>query len=184
VTLILDTPATAEAVYRRLIREGQIKILGTADADTELTMWRGDGGQGRPPLAWARKGDGVIRFNFSRFTRPDLAEPARPIVPPTAPAPSVLPGFARLPEHAGSQPIFGPDSKVARLITDSQEAQRIWTRLINERQMSILAYGADDIQIKWSDDGGVGGVPLAWVRTSDGVIIFNLGSFTPPTRQR
>jgi hypothetical protein len=182
--LILDTPATAEAVYRRLIGEGQIKILGTADADTELIMWRGDGGQGSPPLAWARKGDGVIRFNFSRFSRPDLAEPATRPAPSTAPAPGVLPGFARLPEHAGSQPRFGPDSKVAHLITDPLEAQQIWTRLINERQMSILAYGADDIQIKWSDDGGVGEVPLAWIRTSDGVIIFNLARFTPPTRQR
>jgi hypothetical protein len=157
-------------------------------------MWHRDGGQGDLPAAWIRATDGVVRFNFGRFQRPNLGghtnEPLGPIRTPPGRAPqapppaggggSIIREFARLPEHAGRPPLFGPDSKVSHVVTDQQEAQQYWNRLVAERQVNILEHDADFAQVHWSDDGGKGPPPIAWVRASDGVIRFNLALFQRP----
>ena len=76
--------------------------------------------------------------------------------------------------------MYGPTSKVARVITDLQEAQQLWSRLISERQLHVLEHDGDFAKEHWSYDGGVGEAPIAWVRTGDGVIRFNLARFTHP----
>lgn len=193
VALIIDSADEAAALYNRLHDEGQVRTLGSADADLELMNWRGDGGEGAPPMAWVRAGDGVVRFNFSRFPQPNRGgysnEPLGPIsMPSTAgrpqPAPAAAPGqqpmireWARLPEFKGAPPLFGPTSKVGHVITDMTEAQALWGRLVQERQLHIHEHHEDFAALNWSDDGGVGPVPIAWVRASDGVIRFNLGLF-------
>ena len=75
--------------------------------------------------------------------------------------------------------MFGPESKVGYVINDLQEAQQIWRRLVNERQLNILEHDADFSEVHWSSDGGQGAVPIAWVRSGDGVIRFNLARFQP-----
>jgi hypothetical protein len=196
VVHIIDSPDDAAALYVRLNREGQRNILGSSDADIEMANWRGDGGEGEPPMAWIRQGDGVVRFNFARFPRPNLGgytnQPFQGAAGPVpgsaggarpAPAPGgggVIRTYARLPEHGARPPLYGPQSRVAYVITDLQEAQRIWSRLVAERQLYIQEHDGVFAEHHWSHDGGVGDVPIAWVRTGDGVIRFNLAKFTRP----
>jgi hypothetical protein len=87
--------------------------------------------------------------------------------------------FARLPEVVNAAPL-DPGSKVGRVITDPAEAQQIWQRLVDERQITILEHDAVFAELHWSHDGGQGDVPIAWVRSTDGVIRFNLDKFTRP----
>lgn len=200
VAHIIDSPDDAAALYNRLHDEGQVNTLGSSDADLAMMNWHGDGGEGLAPMAWIRAGDGVVQFNFSRFPQPNRGgytnEPLGPIsMPATAgrprgaplPAPTGPPmirEFARLPEYRDAPPLYGSTSKVGHVVTDQQEAQQLWTRLVGERQINILQHDADFAQVHWSDDGGVGPVPIAWVRATDGVIRFNEARFTlpPPVR--
>ncbi|HLX34132.1 MAG TPA: hypothetical protein VKR30_02700 [Candidatus Limnocylindrales bacterium] len=195
VAHVIEDQEEAVALYQRLMNEGQRNILGSTEEDLENFAWRSDDGQGRAPLAWVRTGDGVVRFNMSRFSPPSrggyTSEPQSPI--PFAPASGsggattgstrsgggVSRQLFRLPEMAGAQPLYGPDSKVVRVINDPAEAERLWTRMVGER-VSPLARGGPLIEDDWSSDGGVGTVPLAWVRAGDGVVRFNLDDFHPP----
>lgn len=192
---VVDSAADASALYTRLHAEGQRNTSGTSDAGVELAQWRADGGTGDAPMAWIRAGDGVVRFNFSKFPRPNLGghttEPLGPIempatagrprgAPPAAPAGQpMIREWARLPEFRGAPPLFGPASKVSHVVTDMAEAQMLWKRLVSERQLHIHEHDADFAALNWSDDGGVGPVPIAWVSTTDGIIRFNAGLFRP-----
>jgi hypothetical protein len=205
VAHIIDSPEEAAALYTRLYRAGQRNLLGSSDADLENFMWSSDGGQGAAPAAWVRAGDGVVRFNLSRFT-PNMGgytdEPLGPIGPGPSREPARTPGgggvprfgeWARLPEYAGAPPLYGPGSRVAHVINDLGDAQALWSRLVHtERQLQVLEH--DDLFARehWNedrappspDDGlhGPSEPPIAWVRTGDGVIRFNLGRFVHPER--
>ena len=195
VVHVIDSADDAAALYRRVVGEGQPNTSGTADPGTELAQWRADGGRGDAPMAWVRAGDGVVRFNFSKFPMPNLGgysnEPLGPIsmpatagrprgAPPAAPTGQpMIREWARLPEFKGAPPLFGPTSKVSHVINDMAEAQQIWTRLVGERQLHIHEHDADFAALNWSDDGGVGPTPIAWVSTTDGIIRFNTTLFRP-----
>lgn len=178
-------------MYRRLSGVDRRPAWGTESAKLEGEVWRDHGGEGDPPIAWVRASDGAVRFNFSAFQRPNLGgyttEPMKPLPMPGAraqgpqPAPAQQPmiqEWARLPEFQGKAPLFGPESKVVHVITDKAEAQRIWNRFVAERQLHILEYPESVGSLRWTDHGGVGPVPMAWI-TADGIVRFNTDLFRP-----
>jgi hypothetical protein len=70
------------------------------------------------------------------------------------------------------------------VITDLPEAQQIWRRPVNERQMTILEHEADFAAAHRTGDGGRVAPPMAWVRAGDGMIRFNLALFHPAPRSK
>lgn len=190
VAHVITNADEAKALYRRVSASDRRPSFGTEDADIEKGAWNEHGGKGDPPMAWVRARDGAVRFNFSAFERPNLgghsAAPMNPIRMPgsgnqdsgTSGGKPIIQEWARLPEFVGKTPIFGPRSRVAQVITDREQAQRLYDQLVKERQLHILEYPESVGSLRWSEHGGVGEVPLAWI-TTDGVIRFTTEKFRP-----
>jgi len=98
----IDDVAEAQALYRRFWLDGDNilehnplppeRLQQRPPNEPQLTgseyldlRWMHDGGQGVPPIAWVRYGDGVVFFNWSVVPRPSVGQPLRLKDPPSNP---------------------------------------------------------------------------------------------------